>query len=218
MTAFSKLLGAPVALGIALLLASCASSTKYFLAQDGKYYDRDGNPINPFEEGTYEHFKARPEYPKTSEIWRDPAVLDATTSSNSRLLISLEAQRAFLLNGDAVALDYPISSGKRGFRTPPGKYKILEKKVKKSSNAYGKVYDAEGNRIYGKEKPGDVPEGGKFVGAPMPYWMRLTNTGVGHHIGKVPRYPASHGCIRGPRAILPTVFRKVKVGTPVVVE
>ena len=63
-----------------------------------------------------------------------------------------------------------------------------------------------------------IPEGCSFVGAPMPYWLRLTWDGVGHHIGKVPRYPASHACIRGPRGVMPTVYGKVKVGTPVIVQ
>lgn len=212
------LIGLLAASGFALFLASCASDPGYSVNADGKYLDKDGNPVNPFEPGTYEHFKADPGYPKTSKIWKNEELLSTTTAENSRLVILLETQRGLLMNGDQVAMDYPISSGKRGFRTPAGEYTILEKTVDKASNAYGNVYDAEGKRLYGKETPGDVPEGGKFVGAPMPYWMRLTNDGVGHHIGRVPRYPASHGCIRGPRAVVPTVFRKVKLGTPVTVE
>lgn len=204
--------------GIALFLASCATGPSHNLADDGKYYDDDGKPVNPFEPGTYEHFKAEPEYPKTSKVWKNEELLSRTTAENSRLVLSLDRQRGLLMNGDEVAMDYPISTGKSGFRTPAGEYTILEKTVDKASNAYGKVYDAEGNRIYGKERPGEVPEGGKFVGSPMPYWMRLSNDGVGHHIGRVPRYPASHGCIRGPRSVVTTVYRKVKVGTPVTVE
>ena len=206
------------AAGIALFLASCATGPGRNLAEDGKYYDNDGNHVNPFEPGTYEHFKAEKDYPKTSKVWKNDELMSKTTAANSRLVMSLDLQRAFLMNGDEVAMDYPISTGKSGFRTPAGEYTILEKKVDKASNAYGKVYDAEGSRIYGKEEPGDVPEGGKFVGAPMPYWMRLSNDGVGHHIGRVPRYPASHGCVRGPRSVIPTIYRKVKVGTPVTVE
>lgn len=199
----------------ALFLANCASESGYNLAEDGKYYTNDGEAVNPFEPGTYEHFKAEKEYPKTSKVWKNEQLLSLTTAENSRLVVSLGKQRAFLMNGDEVAIDYPISSGKSGFSTPAGEYTITEKTIDKKSNAYGKVYDAEGNRIYGKETPDAVPEGGRFAGAPMPYWMRLTNDGVGHHIGNVRRYPASHGCIRGPRAILPTVYRKVKLGTPV---
>ena len=63
-----------------------------------------------------------------------------------------------------------------------------------------------------------VPEGGRFEGATMRYWMRLTNDGVGHHIAQVFRHPASHACIRGPGAAIPIVYDKVKLGTKVAVE
>lgn len=203
---------------LTLLVANCAKEPGIRLGEDGKPVDKEGRPINPYEPGTYEHFKAERSYPKTQKIWKNEEVLSRTNASNSRLVISRKLQRGFLMNGDEVAIDYPVSTGKGGFPTPAGDYTILEKTIDKSSNAYGKVFDAEGERVHGVEKPSEVPEGGSFTGAPMPYWMRLTNDGVGHHIGNVPRYPASHGCIRGPRAIVPTVFRKVKVGTPVTVE
>ena len=207
-----------LACAIGLLISSCATGPEYTLGPDGKPIDRDGNHYNPYEPGTYEHFKAEKDYPKTKNIWKNEALLSQTNSSNSRLVLSRKLQRGFLMKGEEVVIDYPISSGKSGHSTPGGSFKVLEKTVTKASNLYGKVYDAEGNRVPGVEEPKDVPEGGSFVGAPMPYWMRLTNDGIGHHIGYVPRYPASHGCIRGPRAIMPTVFRKVRIGTPVIVE
>ena len=45
--------------------------------------------------------------------------------------------------------------------------------------------------------------------------MRLTDTGVGLHIGYVPGRPASHGCIRFKRDAATQIFDLVKVGTPV---
>ncbi|MEP4078058.1 L,D-transpeptidase family protein [Haloferula sp.] len=203
-----------------MLLSSCANRNKYTVGPDGSLVDKDGNHYNPHEPGTYDHFKGEKDYPKTRKVWKNESVLARTNSGNSSILVSLDIQRAFLMNGDEVAVDYPISSGKKSRPTPPGDYKILEKEVDKASNAYGKVYDAEGNRIYGEETPDAVPEGGKFVGAPMPYWMRLTWDGVGHHIGTIPkgRYAASHACIRGIREAIPTVYGKVKIGTPVTVE
>ena len=52
----------------------------------------------------------------------------------------------------------------------------------------------------------------------MPYWMRLTNTGIGMHVGYVPTYAASHGCIRLPDKIAPLIYSKTKVGTPVTIS
>lgn len=203
---------------LALFLASCASRS-VTLGPDGKPIDSQGKPVNPFPPGTYDHFKAEADYPKTMSVWKNEQLLASTHEGNSRIVISLPIQRGFLMNGDEVVIDYPISSGVPSRPTPPGKYQILEKLVDKSSNAYGKVFDAEGNQV-GGETPKDVPEGGKFVGAPMPYWMRLTWDGVGHHIGPLPRSrrAASHACIRGPRAVMPIVYSKVKKGTPVTVE
>lgn len=203
---------------LALFLASCANKS-VTAGPNGKPIDSHGKPVNPFPPGTYDHFKAEPDYPKTMKVWKNDQLLESTNADNSRLVVSLPIQRAFLMKGDEVVIDYPVSSGKEEKPTPPGNYKILEKLSDKASNTYGKVYDAEGNLAEG-ETPAAVPEGGKFVGAPMPFWMRLTWDGVGHHIGVIPRSrnPVSHACIRGPRAVMPIVYGKVKIGTPVSVE
>lgn len=217
MNLISKLSGVFASLTV-LFLVSCATGPTYTVGPDGKLIDQDGNAYNPYDVGTYDHFKAEKDYPKTSKVWKNEELLSDTSALNSRVVISRDLQRGYLMNGEEVAIDYPISSGKGSHPTPAGEYEILEKDKNKASNTYGKVYDAEGNRLYDEETPAGVPEGGEFVGAPMPYWMRLTWTGVGHHIGKVPRYPASHGCIRGPRSVIPTIYSKTRVGTPVTVE
>ena len=52
----------------------------------------------------------------------------------------------------------------------------------------------------------------------MPYWMRLTDGGVGMHVGYVPGgRAASHGCIRLKKENAEEIFALVKIGTPVVV-
>lgn len=196
-----------------LLLASCATEPKV-------KYTADGKPINPFPPGTYDHFKAEPTYPKTHNVWKNEELLSRTDSSNSWIKVDLATQRGFLMNNDEVVIDYPICSGVKSRPTPKGTFYIIEKIVDKSSNRYGKIYDAEGELINGDADAfsDPIPEGGKFVGAPMRYWMRLTHDGVGHHIGPVRRYPASHACIRGPSATIPIVYSKVKEGSKVVVE
>lgn len=197
-----------------LLLANCANQ------KPAAELTKDGKPVNPYPAGTYDHFKAEPTYPKTYDVWKNNELLAVTTPENSSIKIELESQRGLLMNGDEVVIDYPICSGIKSRPTPPGTYHILEKIVDKSSNKYGRIYDAEGNMVNGDadSTTDTIPEGGKFVGAPMRYWMRLTNDGVGHHIGPVKRYPASHACIRGPSATMPTVYSKVKVGSQVIVE
>ena len=200
----------------ALLLASCATQPP------GNALNSDGKPGNPFPPGTHDHFTAEPTYPKTHSVFKNEELLSQTNAENSSIVISLAKQRAFLINGDQVAMDYPISSGTKSRPTPPGTYYILEKIVDKRSNMYGRIYDAEGtivNRDADATKD-PIPEGGRFEGAPMRYWMRMTNDGVGHHIGPLPRnrQPASHACVRGPSATIPVVFSKVKLGTRIIVQ
>ena len=172
---------------------------------------------NPFPAGTYEHFQAEADYKKTYNVYRDNSLLSSMTPESAALRINLSTQRAQLLKNDQVAMDYPVATGKSSHPTPPGNYQILEKIKDKRSNLYGKIYDSSG-KVVNSDAHSDedkVPAGGKFVGASMPYWMRFTWTGIGHHVGNVPRYAASHGCIRGKSSTMPEIFSRVKVGTPV---
>tara|TARA_R110002096_G_scaffold16106_50_gene55354 strand:+ start:12505 stop:13146 length:642 start_codon:yes stop_codon:yes gene_type:complete len=167
----------------------------------------------------YHSFKTQPDYPRTSESYRNEEVFSRTDASNSSVLISISLQRAFLMNGDEVALDYPVSTGKASHPTPAGNYTILEKISDKRSNRYGQVHDASGNVVNADadSRFAEIPPGGRFVGAAMPYWMRLTWSGIGMHVGEVPRYAASHACIRGQADVVPAVFSKVRIGTPVTI-
>ncbi|MEM9081203.1 MAG: L,D-transpeptidase family protein [Verrucomicrobiota bacterium] len=175
--------------------------------------------VNPHPPGTYEHFVSEPGYRKTYNVYRNHDVLNSMAPESASLKISLSDQRAQLLSDGVVAMDYPVSTGRSSHPTDTGDFQILEKIKDKRSNTYGKIYDASGNLVNGDAdaRKDEIPAGGKYVGASMPYWMRFTWTGIGHHIGRVPRYPASHGCIRGTRSVLPTIYEKVKVGTPVTI-
>jgi len=199
---------------LGLLLVNCATKKAPPPTATG------GQNVNPYPVGSYEHFKAERSYPKTSRVWKNQALLSRTNPSNSHLRIDLAKQRGLLMNGEKVAMDYPICSGREGHETPPGEFTILEKAVEKKSNRYGRIYDAD-NQCVKRDADATtdtIPEGGRFEGASMRYWMRLTNDGVGHHIAQVFRYPASHACIRGPEAAIPIVYDKVKLGTKVSVE
>ncbi len=143
-------------------------------------------------------------------------VMERTTSENSHVLVSLSAQRAYLMNGDEIAIDTPISSGKRAGMTPKGEYKVLEKDADHRSSIYGNFVDSRGRVVRSgvSTKIDSAPAGTRFVGAPMKWFMRLTWDGVGMHVGHLPGYPASHGCIRMPDEIAALFYQKVKIGTP----
>jgi lipoprotein-anchoring transpeptidase ErfK/SrfK len=144
-------------------------------------------------------------------------ILAQTTPDNAVVLVSLSRQRAYLYAGTQLAIDTPISSGKRAGFTPTGNYTIQQKDPNHRSNIYGNFIDSRGRVVRGgvSARIDSAPSGSHFVGAPMFYFMRLTSEGVGMHIGILPGYPASHGCIRMPAEIAPQIYAHVKVGTPV---
>ena len=160
-------------------------------------------------------FRAEKDWKK--KIYEDAVVLAVLTPENSRIVVSLGDQRGMLLTGDKVAIDYPISSGTKSHPTPTGSYTVLERSEKYSSNLYGKIVDAAGAVVKSSADrlKDSVPEGGSFVGAPMPYWIRFTGSGVGMHVGHLPGRPASHGCVRMPKTVAPKIYSRVKCGTPV---
>ena len=151
--------------------------------------------------------------------YRNKALLSQATSDNVSLEISLSEQRGFLLVRTAIAMDFPVATGRKSHPTPAGDFTIRAKEKNYSSNLYGKIYDAQNVLLVGDAdaRTDIVPEGGRFEGATMPYWMRLTDSGVGMHVGYVPGRPASHGCIRLKHDSATELFELVKVGTPVVI-
>jgi lipoprotein-anchoring transpeptidase ErfK/SrfK len=64
--------------------------------------------------------------------------------------------------------------------------------------------------------PTQVPRGGKFVPSPMLYFMQFHGAD-GMHVGYLPGYPASHGCVRTPETYAIAFLNAVEVGTTVTV-
>jgi ankyrin repeat protein len=107
-----------------------------------------------------------------------------------RIVVSLAEQQATLYERGKATLRTRISTGRKGFRTPPGEYVITNKHRHWRSTLY----------------PAD-----------MPYFMRLSGSDMGLHEGAVPRQPASHGCIRVPRPAARILFQRMRLGDPVTV-
>ena len=96
------------------------------------------------------------------------------------IVVSLASQRMFVFRDGALWDSSKVSTGKRGMETPVGTFPILQKKVDHRSTLYDD--------------------------APMPFMQRLTWGGVALHAGRVPNYPASHGCIRMPNAFAKKLY------------
>jgi L,D-transpeptidase catalytic domain len=145
------------------------------------------------------------------------ASVDAEEGNPFRVEIDLQDQVAFLLRGRGVVLESPISSGRYGHLTQTGSFKVIEKELNHHSSIYGKIVDANGRTIVADaDVDMKVPHGGKFVPAPMHYFMRF-HEADGMHAGYLPGYPASHGCVRMPEQLAIAFYRAVDVGTPVTV-
>jgi lipoprotein-anchoring transpeptidase ErfK/SrfK len=131
------------------------------------------------------------------------------------IVVRLSDQKAFLYNrGELVAVS-PASTGREGYNTPTGKYRVIAKDIDHRSSLYG-AYERNGRVVVtGVDVRKDrKPPGAVFVGAPMPYYLQIAPS-YGLHSGHVPGYPASHGCIRLPNRWAKRFYYAVKVGTPV---
>jgi hypothetical protein len=107
------------------------------------------------------------------------------------IIVSLRDQRAYVYrNGLPIGIS-TVSTGKEGHATPTGVFTVLQKRVDHKSNLYNN--------------------------APMPYMQRLTWGGIALHAGNLPGYPASHGCIRLPRAFAQKLYEITNLGLTVVI-
>ena len=161
---------------------------------------------------------------KASELIRkqerlkiNQSVLKDLTPDNARIVVSIPKQRAYLMVGEQLAADGPISSGKRGHSSPTGHMHVLEKDPNHHSSLYGDFVDSYGRVVRAgvSARIDAAPSGTHFAGATMKWFLRLTEDGVGMHIGILPGYPASHGCIRESTEGAKLFYDRVKVGTPV---
>lgn len=140
----------------------------------------------------------------------------------TRIVVNTNEQKARFYSGDEEIGWSTVATGISKYPTPTGRFQVTEKVENKRSNLYGKVYGKGGRVLRSSVKVGrdPIPDGGRFEGAHMPFFMRLTDDGVGLHAGPIPNpgQPASHGCIRMPTKIAPVLFRHVSNGTAVTIE
>ena len=134
-----------------------------------------------------------------------------------RVEIDLSQQTAYLIRGRGVVMQSPVSSGRYGHLTETGSFKVIEKERNHYSSIYGKIVGAYGRTIVADaDVDMKVPRGGRFIPAPMRYFMRFHGAD-GMHAGYLPGYPASHGCVRMPDQLAIAFYNAVQVGTPVTV-
>ena len=155
-----------------------------------------------------------PEPPRKQSSWTGEGV-----TGEPSIAIILSEQRAHFFKGKTEVGQAVISSGKKGFETPTGDFKVIQRDRNHFSNLYGEFVDETGEVVQrnvdvSKQQP---PEGASFQGAKMPFFLRF-HGGTGMHAGRLPGYPASHGCVRLPRFMAEHFFEHAPIGTPVTVK
>lgn len=120
-----------------------------------------------------------------------PPAVDAVLGSGVLIVISNASQNMYVFKDGELWDSSPVSTGKRGKETPSGLFPILQKRTFHRSNIYSN--------------------------APMPHMQRLTWTGIAIHAGKLPGYPASHGCIRLPAEFARSLFKLTRPETTAIV-
>lgn len=186
-----------------LAAGACANYDRRLTSSATRYLGQDGTIVSRSSASTLA---------EQNSYWDGDGV-----QGSPSIIISLSQQTASFYKGDKLVGVSAISTGREGFGTPVGSYKILEKKENYASNLYGDYVDAAGNVVVRNVslKKDPAPPGTTFRGAAMPFWMRLTTTGVGMHQGFLPGVPDSHGCVRMPEKMVKIFFANTSVGTPV---
>jgi len=107
------------------------------------------------------------------------------------VIVNIKQQMAYVYRNGLRIGRSSVSTGKTGHETPTGVFTILQKNKDHRSNIYNN--------------------------APMPYMQRLTWDGIALHAGKIPGYPASHGCVRLPYKFSELLFGVTTTGVTVVI-
>lgn len=196
----------PLALaGVAIFLTSCSSSD----------FSRFRQPwlglVPAAKPGEVAPSQKRQRAPKYN--WNDEQV-----AGRASITIDLAEQRAYFLRGNTVVGESDISTGRSGYDTPPGDYRVIQKDKNHRSTLYGDFVDGDGDVVQAnadltKQR---TPRGLKFLGAKMPYFLRFYE-GYGLHAGHLPGRPASHGCVRLPLIMAERFYENAPLGTPVAV-
>ena len=152
--------------------------------------------------------------PAPSGWWNDQG-----GSGSPRIIVQVSGQKAYFYRGETLIGESTVSTGKRGFSTPPGYYHVVSKSIDHVSSIFGDYVDKAGNVVKSDvdSRKDRRPAGAHFDGARMPYAMFFRG-GYAMHQGFVPPYAASHGCIRLPKGMAEHFYNAAHEGTPVIVK
>lgn len=182
----------------AALMSGLATALIAGLPGEAAAYSLFGGPsfANPrLTQGAPTYKRKRPYSRRWQQPTTEPAKAQVAPPEKPQnpltLVISIKSQKVSLYGNGKLIETSIISTGTPGHDTPQGVFSVIEKDRHHRSNIYS--------------------------GAPMPYMQRITWSGVALHEGFVTGRPASHGCIRLPKAFAAKLWELTQLGVRVVV-
>lgn len=115
---------------------------------------------------------------------------DRSPSGPVVIIVSIPKQLVFVYRNAVLIGVSTCSTGKPGHTTPTGVFTILDKAKVHTSSTYGE---------------------------PMPDMEKLTWKGIALHVGDLPGYPDSHGCVHLPQDFADDLYGITQLGTPVII-
>lgn len=131
-----------------------------------------------------------PELADGAEYSPMPASYPPAAAHDRYILLALDRQFLGVYERGALVASYPISSGREGYKTPTGTFRVTRKDATHVSSRYPE------------------PTGGW----PMPWALRFYRSEYWMHGGELVGRPASHGCVRLFPADAEALFAYAQVG------
>ncbi|MDQ3675569.1 MAG: L,D-transpeptidase family protein [Actinomycetota bacterium] len=130
--------------------------------------------------------------PRTLRALRNPRVLrPASRRRASHIEVDLGHQLLVRVKKRRIVAIYAVSTGKRGFETPAGRYRVRRKARRSWSREY---------HVW------------------LRWASYFSARGFAIHAGSVRPFAASHGCVRVAPEFAPQVYRAIRVGMPVLIR
>lgn len=194
----------PLHLGGGLLLASillsgCASVPERpapELTPELEQKTPSAQPLAPDPAPNPTDLMTLPSAPDAAEAqFPDERIAPGLTRAPRAVTLALDTQRFAYSEHGEIRRAGPISSGRPGYPTPRGRFRVLSKDIDKTSSRYT-------NQLG------------------WPAWMPYSIQFHGHyflHEGWLPGYPDSHGCVRLDQEDARYLFERLQLGDAVVV-
>src|SRR6267378_1743296 len=103
---------------------------------------------------------------KQEPVKVNQSLLKEVTPDAVHVVVSLPKQRAYLMTGEQIVIDSPISSGKRGHTSPTGHLQVLDKDQKHRASLDVDSVDTPGSTVRAgvSARIDAAPSGTRFAG------------------------------------------------------